>query len=293
MIHIPVLLNEAISLLKPNKGEFFIDGTVGGGGHAVSILERILPDGMFLGIDWNKDSLERAKQRIETKFKIFWANDNFAELPKILKKYDLGKADGLILDLGFSSEQLEWSGRGFSFNRDEPLLMTYSDENEPVYRVLATRNEEELAEIIKNFSEEKYAEKIAKAIIKRNKIGNILRSSAELAEVIKNAVPENYEHGRIHPATRTFQALRIYVNKELENLENVLTNLFRIVKVGGRAAIISFHSLEDRMVKNYFRDYAKEGKVELLTKKPIVASKEEILKNPRSRSAKLRAVRVV
>lgn len=276
MPHVPVLLKEVLKILDPKPGEFFIDGTAGSGGHSRAILEQIGSGGKLLAIDWEK------------------TGENYADLPRILEQKKLGKADGLLIDLGFSSEQLNQPagrGRGFSFNVDEPLLMTYDSNEKPVKQLLRELNEQELAVIIKNYGEERYARQIAKAIKERGR-KNKIETTGQLVEVIKSAVPANYERGRIHPATRTFMALRIYANRELENLETLLKNLRGILKPGGRAAIISFHSLEDRLVKNYFRDYAKAGKAEILTKKPITATPEEISFNTRSRSAKLRAIKI-
>lgn len=292
-MHTPVLLNEVIKILDPKPGEFFIDGTIGGAGHAIEIFKRILPEGRLLGIDWNKEMLEIARTKIsaeaQNKAKLFLVNGNYADLPKILKSNGLSEADGLLLDLGVSSDELESSGRGFSFEKDEPLLMTYSDETKPVKEILKEISENDLQKIIKDFSQERYARQIAKAIKEKEKIVPI-GTSRSLALVIESAVPRNYERGRIHPATRTFMALRIYANSELENLENVLKHLNKILKHNGRVAVISFHSLEDRIVKNYFREMAKKGEAQLITKKPIVSSKREIAINPRSRSAKLRGI---
>ena len=293
--HVPVLLRETIEVLDPKPGEFFIDGTLDGGGHASAILEKMAPRGKFLGIDWDKNILETARVQIESRFQIpnpdfqpFWVNENFANLPEILEKNGLGKADGLLLDLGMSSEQLENSGRGFSLKKDEPLLMTYDINAKPVKQILEELSESELAEIIKKYSEERFSGRIARAIKEREKI-NPIETSSQLAELIKQSVPKNYERGRLHPATRAFMALRIYANHELENLERILKNLRRVLKSGGRVAIISFHSLEDRLVKNEFRDLVKTDGLRLINKKPIRPAREEIANNPRSRSAKLRA----
>jgi|SRR3989344_4368438 len=297
-VHKPVLLNEVINVLNPQPGEFFIDGTFGGGGHSQAILEKIGESGKLLGIDWNQSAIENGKFQVTSlKFKdILLIQDNFVNLPEILEKNSLPKADGFLLDLGISSDELENSGRGFSFNPpgggDEPLLMTYSDNEIPVRDLLKQLSKEELTEIIKNYGEENWAIKIAEAIKDRVRKKPI-ETSRELAELISETLPRNYEHGRIHPATRTFMALRIYANKELENLEKVLKNLDKILKNKGRVAIISFHSLEDRLVKNYFRDMAKENLLEIVTKKPIVATREEILENLRSRSAKLRSAQLI
>ncbi|MEK7590486.1 MAG: 16S rRNA (cytosine(1402)-N(4))-methyltransferase RsmH, partial [Patescibacteria group bacterium] len=269
----PVLLNEVIKVLDAKEGEFFIDGTFGAGGHSAAIKEKIGVSGKLLTIDWDK------------------TGENFADLPEILKRKNLLKADGLLLDLGFSSEQLS-TGRGFSFQKNEPLLMTYDINAKPAKEILKELSKEELERIIGEYSQERFAERIAGEIKAREKIKPI-ETTQELVDVIKKAVPKNYERGRIHPATRTFMALRIYANRELENLEEVLKNIENILKPGGRIAIISFHSLEDGLVKNYFRKYATEGKMKILTKKPIIASREEIANNPRSRSAKLRAAQIL
>ncbi|MDO8466867.1 MAG: 16S rRNA (cytosine(1402)-N(4))-methyltransferase RsmH [bacterium] len=274
--HVPVLLNEVLKFLEPKPGEFFIDGTFGAGGHSRAIQERIGPPaggGRLLAIDWEK------------------TGENYADLVEILKAKKLGKADGLLLDLGFSSEQLG-GGKGFSFQINEPLAMVYDINQNPVRTILKELTEKELAGIIRDLGGEKFSGRIArviKEIIHRRGIN----TTFDLAEAVKSAVPGNYEHGRIHPATRTFQALRIYANNELGNLEKVLKDLFKIVKSGGRVAIISFHSLEDKIVKNYFRDYAKEEKLKILTKKPVEASDEEVRSNPRSRSAKIRAAQII
>lgn len=290
MRHDPVLLNEVIKLLDPKKGEFFIDGTFGSGGHSAAILEKVGSEGELLVVDWDEKNINKGKKILPAK-NVIWVNNNFARLPEILKIRKLPKADGLLLDLGFSSEQLGGSGRGFSFLQDEPLLMIYAEDGTPVSEILAGISEQDLADIIKTLGEERYAQSIGRAIVVRRKKKPIL-TSGDLAQIIKGAVPGNYEWGRIHPATRTFQALRIYANHELENLEAVLKNLSQVVRGGGRVAIISFHSLEDRLVKNYFRNLAKEGRAEILTKKPVTASPEELKQNPRSRSAKLRLIKI-
>lgn len=264
-----------------------IDGTLDGGGHAREILKRIMPRGMFLGIDWDKRMIERFQPTTTGGARTILVHDNYVNLPKILRARKLRKADGLLLDLGFSSEQLEESGRGFSFLKDEPLLMTYDDQAEPAYRVLQKMNAHELTRIIGELGGEKFARRIAQAIVGERRKKPI-RTSGQLAEIVRHAVPQNYERGRINPATRTFQALRIYVNDELGNLERVLDALPDIIAPGGRVAVISFHSLEDKLVKNALRTFAREEKFTLLTKKPVSATLNEIRANPRSRSAKLR-----
>ncbi len=292
-MHIPVLLHEVIEALHPEAGEFFIDGTFGGGGHAQAIHDKIGSRGTLLALDWEEAAILKKHPALCDQKNVQCVNQNFAMLPDILREQKLPLADGLLLDLGFSSDHLENSGKGFSFLRDEPLMMTYGKESVPVYKLLATLKEEELAKIIRDYGEERYARQIASAIRARQKTGPLIMRSKDLAEVIQAAVPRSYEHGRIHPATRTFQALRIYVNQELENLQRVLERLPEILKSGGRVAIISFHSLEDRIVKQSFRKYYQEKKCLLLTEKPIVPTVEEVMRNPRARSAKLRAAQLI
>lgn len=287
MAHVPVLLKEIIQVLDPRPGEFFIDGTIGNAGHGLEIYKKIIPNGKLLGIDWDKKNIELIKINFEDSPNVFLMNANYTELPKILEESNFGKADGLILDLGFSSDQLE-SGKGFSFKRDEPLDMRYNGEGMTAAEVVNSFRKEELADIFYKYGEEKYSRKIAENIFKERKNKRII-STSELVQIIKSSVPENYEGGRIHPATRVFQALRIYVNEELDNLEIILKNLENILTVKGRVAIVAFHSLEDRLVKNYFRDLERNGKGKILTKKPIISTEEEANNNPKSRSAKLRA----
>ena len=242
---------------------------------------------------------------------IILVNGNYADLPEILKENKLPKADGLLLDLGMSSDQLEHSGRGFSFLRDEPLIMTYrtnlANRFLTAAEVVNSFSGKELADIFWEYGEERYSRQIAKNIVEERNpraksaswlIGagqgkKRILTTFELVEIIKKAVPKNYEQGRIHPATKVFQALRIYVNGELDNLEKLLKNLTAVLKPNGRAVIISFHSLEDRLVKNNFRQMVKERKAEFLAKKPIRPSIEEIRNNLRARSAKMRAIKII
>lgn len=295
MSHRPVLLQEVVGALDPRAGDFMIDGTVDGGGHAEAIMQKIMPEGNFLGVDWDEAMLAKTKKRIDgmgvgASGKIKFVHGNYADLPKLLAKEKLPKADGLLLDLGFSSEQLETSGRGFSFgeaSKDEPLLMTYDSSRRALAEILREESEESLADIIFQYGGERRSRQIAKAIKLAGKKKAIM-TGGELAEIVRNALPGNYEHGRIDAATRTFQAFRIYANGELENIEKAIANLHEVLKPGARIAIISFHSLEDRIVKQRFQSLAKEGKITITTKKPITASREEIQENPRSRSAKLR-----
>ncbi len=292
-MHVPVLLQEVLKTLDPRPGDFVIDGTVGGGGHAAAILEKIGPSGRLLGLDLDLTMLTNCKMRIAPRRGVAFLAENYADLSEILGREKFGKANGLLLDLGFSSEQLERSGRGFSFSeasRHEPLLMTYKDSRMPVRETLQIISEKELEKTLSELGGEHYASRIARAIIDRERKRPIM-TSGELADIVRAAVPKSYERGRIDPATRTFQALRITANGELDNLKQVLGSLEKILTPGGRIVVMSFHSLEDRIVKQAFQTMAGESKLELFTKKPITPSREEIAANPRSRSAKLRAGR--
>lgn len=304
-MHKPVLLNEVIEYLDLKPGSFLIDGTFGAGGHSVSIIEKLERNGILLAVDWDKESLQRGKKIIEanfqfpsaswcTNFQLIFENANYADLPDILKKHNLGKADGVLLDLGFSSDQIEASGRGFSFLRDEPLDMRYNRKSLTVAEVVNSFSEKDLADIFYKYGEERRSRQIAKNIVEYRREKRVL-TTFDLVEAITKSNKSNrtnWTNRKIHPATRVFQALRIYVNDELGNLEKFLNNILTVLKPNGRAAIISFHSLEDRLVKNHFKDLEKEGKARILTKKPVVATREEILVNPRARSAKLRAIEI-
>ena len=283
--HIPVLLNEVIKVLDPKVGEFFIDGTLGGGGHAMAIAKCLGSDGKILAVDVD----DEAVKRVDAKFKIFHAN--YTEIPEILKKEKLPKADGLLLDLGFSSFQIDDPKRGFSFLHDAPLDMRYDvrSKNISAEDVVNGMSEKDLADIFWKYGEERWSRVIAKRIIDERKKKRI-QTTTELARVIEKAISRK---GRMHPATKVFQALRIYVNKELENVEIITKKIPDIIAKDGRVAIISFHSLEDRIVKNAFRDLVKSKKALFINKKPIIPTRAEILKNPRSRSAKLRAIQII
>lgn len=286
MTHISVLLREIIEILNPQPGEFFIDATLGEAGHGLEILKRLGSRGKLLGIDWDETMLNRAREKLQNFPNTIFVCGNYADLPAILKKNNLPLADGLLLDLGFCSEHLE-SGRGFGFSGpEEPLLMTYDVRETPVKTLLKKLNEKDLTEIIRNFGEERYAGRISRAV---KQSCRPIETNKELAEIVCRAAPPNYERGRIHPATRTFLALRIYANRELENLEKALDSLKEILKPGGRAAVVSFNSLEDRIVKQKFRELKQKNVLEILNKKPAGPSSEEIKNNPRCRSAKLRA----
>ncbi|MDI6820649.1 MAG: 16S rRNA (cytosine(1402)-N(4))-methyltransferase RsmH [Patescibacteria group bacterium] len=292
-VHKPVLLNEVINLLDSKPGEFFIDGTLGGGGHALEIIKRILPGGKFLGVDLDVLAIQRFEKETAGKSGINLVCGNYSDLPNILERKALGRADGIFLDLGMSSDELKSSGRGFSFipqAYEELLDMRYDpQEGMTAADILNDFREEELVSIFQNYGEERYSKKIARVIVETRK-KNKFRKVSDLVQTILSVAPR-FRGQRIHPATKIFQALRIVVNRELENLEIILKNSDRVLKSNGRAAIISFHSLEDRLVKNYFKNFVSAGLAAVINKKPIIATREEIKNNPRSRSAKLRVIK--
>lgn len=271
--------------LAPKSGQVFIDGTLGDGGHAEEILERIAPDGVLLGIDLDQGAINRARVRL-VRFgdRFITELSNYRDLSGIAEKHGIRAVHGIILDLGISSAELEESGRGFSFQKDEPLDMRLGAEGATAAEILNSSPKDELARILRLYGEERYANRIAEEIVRRRRKKRII-TTVELVDVIREAVPQNYERGRIHPATRTFQAFRIAVNDELEGLREALPQAVRVLALGGRMAVISFHSLEDRIVKQFFRD---SEELRIITKKPIRPTEKEITENSRARSAKLR-----
>ena len=291
-MHIPVLLDEVLEYLDPKPGQKFIDATIGGGGHAMALLERIAPDGKLLGIEWDSGLLKILKFKIENlklSQNIILANGSYVNLKKIAEENDFAEVNGAFFDLGLSSWHLEESGRGFSFQKDEPLDMRFavSSGGQTAEEIVNRCSYDDLVAILKEYGEERFAKPIAAGITKARKEKSI-KSTFELIEIIKNSVPSWYRRGRLHYATRTFQALRITVNKELENVQAGLNQALRVLVSGGRLAVISFHSLEDRIVKNFFKEQARAGELLIITKKPISASLAEATANPRARSAKLR-----
>ena len=306
MVHIPVLSKEVLECLKPKPNENFIDCTIGQAGHALSIIERILPNGKVLGIDWSPELIQELKvksQKSKVKSNLKLVCGNFVNLEEIVKKEKFGKVSGILFDLGLSRWHLEESGRGFTFQRNEPLVMRYNwNSRESILlsnkelsalsdltaeRIINEWPEEEIEKILREYGEERFAGKIAKEIIMARKIKPI-RNTFQLVEIIEKAVPPWYQHRKINFATKTFQALRIIANEELENLKKALPQALEVLEPGGRLVVISFHSLEDRIVKNFYRSRSPID-LKILNKKPIRPTKEEIKVNPRSRSAKLRA----
>jgi 16S rRNA (cytosine1402-N4)-methyltransferase len=287
--HVPVLLQEAIAFLAIRRGGTYIDATLGLGGHSSEIVSRLGPQGHLIGLDKDPRALELARKRLaalppDQQPAITLLHSSFAEIGKVVSK---ASADGILADLGVSSLQFGDPARGFSFQAEGPLDMRMDPQGERTAdQVVNHMREEDLANVIYEFGEERRSRRIARAIVRARPI----RSTAHLAEVISVALrPMKHSHERIHPATRTFQAIRIFVNRELDDLKALLHAAPQVLKPAGRLVIISFHSLEDRIVKDAFREGAGKGIYRLLTKKPVEASEEEVERNPRSRSAKLRA----
>jgi len=283
--HIPVLQKEVIEYLNPKPNENFIDCTIGEGGHTLAILEKNGPEGKVLGIEWDPELYRETKEkfvRFNLTGRTVLVNNSYTNLKEIVEREKFQPISGILFDLGFSSWHLE-SGRGFSFEKNEPLDMRYNPENPlTAEKIVNNWPEREVEKILREYGEERFARKIAKEIIQERKTKPI-KTTFQLVEVIKKSTPIWYHHRKIHPATRTFQALRIAVNDELKNLEIALPQALEILEKGGKLAVISFHSLEDRIVKKFFRENLK-----VITKKPIRPSLEEIELNPRSRPAKLR-----
>lgn len=290
-MHIPVLLEEVIEYLNPQPNENFIDCTFGNGGHSQEIFKRIKPGGKILGIEWDIKTVERIEadnKKLEFGENLLLVNDTYSNLKNIVEKNNFHPVNGILFDLGMSSWDIEGSGRGFSFLKNEPLDMRFN-ENNPLtaFEIINKWPEEKLADVFYQYGEERRARAVARHIVSARKEKPI-ETTMDLAAIVKKAMPVRQKFSRIHPATRVFQALRIAVNDELNNLEIGLKAGLEILAPGGRITVISFHSLEDRIVKNFFRDKFKEGKLKILTKKPVIAGEDEVARNPRSRSAKLR-----
>jgi 16S rRNA (cytosine1402-N4)-methyltransferase len=287
--HVPVLLKEAIDFLAIKRGGTYIDATVGLGGHSLEIAKRLGALGHLIGLDKDPSALDEARVRLTPSGGEGWPevvllHGSFAEIGE---RFGAASADGLLADLGVSSLQLDTASRGFSFQAEGALDMRMNTQAGPTAEQVVNQVDEvTLANLIYEFGEERRSRRIARAIVRSRPI----RTTAELAAVVSAAArPMNQAERRIHPATRTFQALRIFVNHELDDLREMLNTAPQVLKPGGRIVIISFHSLEDRIVKDAFREGAKQGHYQLLTKKPVTAGEEEIERNPRARSAKMRA----
>jgi 16S rRNA (cytosine1402-N4)-methyltransferase len=283
-LHVPVMLEEVIQALDPLPGQTIVDGTLGGGGHTRALSDRVGASGLVLALDRDAAAHTAAERNLAGR-SIKLVTANFCELPEILTQLEIPTVDGIVLDLGLSSDQLDDAERGFSFDSDGPLDLRFdTDSGEPAWRLIERLDATELANVIFQYGEERHSRRIARNIVERRAIDPI-RTARQLAEVVRRSVPRGPESRRIDPATRTFQALRIAVNDELGSLKKSLETFPACLRMGGRLAVISFHSLEDRLVKTAFRDDPRYG---VLTRKPIRPSEAEIERNPRARSAKLR-----
>jgi 16S rRNA (cytosine1402-N4)-methyltransferase len=302
--HKPVLLKEVIASLGCRAGGIYVDGTVGGAGHAVEILQESKPDGMLIGIDADEEALQEAEKRLSPfRGRYTLARGNFGDIGHILAGLNIDDVDGILLDLGVSSHQLDIAERGFSFSKEATLDMRMDNRQQTsAYTLVNTLPESTLGQIIRDFGEETMARRIARAIVGERKNKHI-DTTTELANIISKVIPRKRHGHRLHPATKTFQALRIAVNNELSSLQRALTDGIDRLRSGGRFSVISYHSLEDRIVKNSFRSYEsactcphdmpvcnckKQPKARVVYRRPVMPSEEEIADNPRSRSARLR-----
>ncbi len=300
--HIPIMFEDCMNLLNIQQGGIYVDGTLGGGGHSSGICERLYGSGKLIGIDRDIEAICAAKKRLSSYENVTYVNDNYANIKCIAKSLDIESISGALLDLGVSSYQLDNPERGFSYMQDAPLDMRMNPQDSfSAYNLVNEYTEKELTRILKEYGEERWAARIASFIIKARPIN----TTFELNEVIKSAIPASARKDGGHPSKRTFQAIRIEVNSEIEKLENALTDFFDILAPGGVLAVITFHSLEDRIVKQLFTKFStgctcppsfpicvcgNKPRGKILTKKPIIASDEEITANSRSKSAKLRGI---
>ncbi len=292
--HTTVLLQQSIDSLDLQAGDIFLDGTLGSGGHSEEVLKRYGKNVRIIGLDQDEDALARSRARF-SKYdgNVELKHQNFRHLDTVLNELKIEKVHKILLDIGLSSNQFEESGRGFSFQKDEPLSMSFkknpSEEDLTAATILNEWSEDTLEIILRGYGEESFARKIAKGIINFREVKPI-ETTSELVEIVHDSTPGWYHHRKTHPATKTFQAIRIAVNDELEALKEGLIKGFDRLAPGGRFAVITFHSLEDRIVKNFFRDKAKDEEGTLITKKPITPTDAELKTNRRARSAKLRII---
>ena len=303
--HVSVLVNECLAGLNIKENGIYVDGTLGGAGHSSEILKRLSNEGRLIGIDQDTDALKAAKERLKDYSNVTFVHSNFSNIENVLNNLNIDGVDGILMDLGVSSYQLDEGERGFSYMKDAPLDMRMNRENDfSAYNVVNEYSEEDLYRIIRDYGEEKFAKRIASFIVENRQEKNI-ETTLELVEIIKNAIPAKARREGPHPAKRTFQAIRIEVNSELSILNKTIEDGVEKLNKGGRMAIITFHSLEDRIVKNKFRDLAvscrcpkefpvcvcgEKAKVKIISRKAIEPTKEEVEVNPRSRSAKLRVI---
>lgn len=289
-LHTPVMLREVLEYLNLGPGKVIVDATVGTGGHAQEILGRISPGGELIGIDRDIESLAVAKDRLKGfGASVILAQGNFMDIDAILKDSGISKVDGMLFDLGISSFQLEDPNRGFSFQQEGPLDMRLDrDSYILAYDLINNLTEEEISSLLWNFGQERWHNRIAHLLVKERE-KHPIATTRELSNIVVKATPYKYRHYRIHPATRTFQAMRIAVNRELETLDIAMGKIPELLNAAGRACVISFHSLEDRVVKVRFKEFAYKGLMKILTPKPLTPTEEEVENNPSSRSSKMRA----
>jgi len=306
-IHVPVLLKEVLYYLNLKQGDIIFDGTLGGAGHTVEIIKAIAPTGKVIGVDLHGQTISTATSRLRDFSKnVVLVNDNFANIKKILKRINIKSIDGMLLDLGLSSFLIEKSKRGFSYLKNEKLDMRFGNGDYiSAFDVVNKYSQGKLTEIFRKYGEERWSKSIAKNIVKHRKSGDI-KTTGELVEIIKDSIPRKLKYQRRgHPAKRIFQAIRMEVNKELDNLKMAIEDGFKMLKSGGRMVIISYHSLEDRMVKSSFLEYegkctcppdfpvckcGREKRAEIITRKVVRPRLEEISSNPRSKNARLRVL---
>jgi len=296
-VHVPVLLKEVLSLLGCGPHETYVDATLGGGGHTLEILKRTEPDGRVIAFEWDEEAIARAREALNPfGDRVVILRENFVGLPDLLREMKIEYVAGILLDLGLSSIQLGSPERGFSFKGEGPLDMRMDQRLETTAAKLVNESSpEQLEHTLRKFGEERWAKRIANALAEERRRGPI-KTTEVMRKVIYGAIPHRFQSRRIDPVTRTFQALRIWVNSELDNLQRVLETGWPLLKEGGRICVISFHSLEDRIVKETFRrlergkpgDRSSEGPMRIITRKPVTPSEEERRENPRCRSAKLR-----
>ena len=306
-VHVPVLLKEVLYYLNLKQGDIIFDGTLGGAGHTIEIIKAIAPTGRVIGVDLHSQTISTATSKLKKFSKnVVLVNDNFANIKKILKRINIESIDGMLLDLGLSSFLIDRSKRGFSYLKDEKLDMRFGDNiNLSAFDVVNEYPQGKLIEIFRRYGEERWSGLIAKNIVEHRKTGDV-KTTGELVEIIKDSIPRKFKYKRKgHPAKRIFQAIRMEVNKELDNLEKAIKDGFEILKSDGRMVIISYHSLEDRMVKSKFLQYEgvctcppdfpvckcdRKKRAEIITRKVVRPKPEEISQNPRSKSARLRVL---
>ncbi len=304
--HIPVLLKEVLNYLNLKQGDLVYDGTLGGAGHSLAIIKVIAPTGKIIGVDLHSKAISTAAKKLEKyKENIILRKNNFSNIKSILKELNIKKVNKILLDLGLSSFQIESSGRGFSYMKKEKLDMRFNEDDKlSAYEVVNEYPESELFRIFSEYGEERWTKNIVKNIVRERKKEKI-KDTERLVEIIRGSIPKKYRYKRGHPAKRVFQAIRIEVNKELENLAKAIGDGFDVLETKGRMVIISYHSLEDGIVKNKFLNFSgrctcppdfpvcrcgAKKLAKILTKKPIRATEKEIDKNPKSKSARLRAL---